>query len=360
MEIKRATKKKLNALISIVGTSGSGKTYSSLRIAAGLMTVTDGPADILVIDTEHRSAELFADEFGFDTIQLEKPYHPARFGQALHMAGDAGIYGAVIIDSLSHSWIGDGGSLAMVDRERAKSASGNAHFAWRNVTPVYRQLFEEIRIARRFFHVIATMRAKAAYVYEEEFKDGRKKIVPVKIGLGPEIRSGSEYTFDVIMKMDMNHAGFVEKSRCHDLDGKTFPKPGNEFTAILWDWLNSGSTAEEVARAEMEAERERAAERQFETLQIMDQMMKSETAERWAGLAYDLPGVADVFVNPAGVKMFREYVEKPGYHPRNNPGMLVALTDYLQALQDGKTKKDATEIAQATFARELLVSDEEE
>jgi hypothetical protein len=362
MEIKRATKEKMNALIGVMGTSGSGKTYSSLRIAAGLMMegwkdgLAVGPSEILVIDTEDRSASLFSDEFEFDTIQLGPPYNPARFVQALHMARDAGIYGAVIIDSLSHSWIGKGGSLALVDHERAQSASGNSHFAWRKVTPLYRNLFEEIRIARKHFHVIATMRAKAAYAYEEQIKNGQKKIVPIKIGLGPEIRSGSEYTFDVIMKMDMTHSGFVEKSRCHDLDGKTFPKPGNEFASILWQWLNSGSTADELAA--MEAER--VAESQLETLRIYDEMFKAQTVERWAGVAYDLPGVADVFVNPAGVKMFREYIEKPGFHLENNPAMLIAFEDYLAALADGKTKKIATETAQAAFARELLASDEEE
>ena len=60
---KEAKRMHVPLLIGLVGSSGSGKTFSALRIATGIQKVTGG--DIYYIDTESRRALHYADAFKF-------------------------------------------------------------------------------------------------------------------------------------------------------------------------------------------------------------------------------------------------------------------------------------------------------
>ena len=119
-QIKKAVRKGAKTCISLIGESGSGKTYSAIRLARGLV----GPeGKIGVIDTEQRRASLYADCFGgFDVIDLEAPYTPARYREAIKTFKEAG-YDVIVIDSMSHEWEGEGGVLWMADH--ATTQSGN-------------------------------------------------------------------------------------------------------------------------------------------------------------------------------------------------------------------------------------------
>src|SRR5690242_6786947 len=91
-----ATKTALKARVALDGPSGSGKTYTALVTARALA----GPGGrVAVIDTERRSASLYADRFQFDTLALDT-YDPRVLIEALAVAGQAG-YECVVIDSLS-------------------------------------------------------------------------------------------------------------------------------------------------------------------------------------------------------------------------------------------------------------------
>src|SRR5688572_10982122 len=113
----KATKKQAKARIALEGPSGSGKTYTSLLTAKVLGD------RIAVIDTEHGSASKYADEFEFDTLAMDR-YDPNVLIQALAAAAAAG-YDVVVVDSLSHFWMGADGMLEQVDRAAKRSAGGN-------------------------------------------------------------------------------------------------------------------------------------------------------------------------------------------------------------------------------------------
>ena len=67
MSFKRAKRSQSKLRMALVGPSGSGKTYSALGMA---MELGD---KIALIDTEHSSASLYADEFKkpFDVMQID-------------------------------------------------------------------------------------------------------------------------------------------------------------------------------------------------------------------------------------------------------------------------------------------------
>lgn len=230
----KATKKASKARIAIEGPSGAGKTYTALTTARAL------GQRIALIDTEHRSASLYADEFDFDTLELDS-YDPQVLIQALAAAGQDG-YEVVIVDSLSHFWMGTDGMLEQVDRAAKRSAGGNTFGGWKEMRPVERRMIEAMLAYPG--HLIATMRTKTEWVIEE---NDRGKKVPRKIGLKAEQREGLEYEFTLVATMDQENTLVVTKSRCKTLSGAVVNRPDESFGRTLGEWLEDGEAGPTAA-----------------------------------------------------------------------------------------------------------------
>jgi hypothetical protein len=227
-EIHRATKRRAKLRLGMSGPAGSGKTYSALLIASGL------GGRIGMIDTEHGSGDLYADLLpeGYDVLQLTPPFTPARYIEAIHALEETGV-STIIVDSLTHAWSGEGGSL---DRQgKIADKSGNSWQAWRQVTPEHNALVEAL--LQSSCHIIATMRAKTEYVQEKDERTGKQ--VVRKIGLAPIMRDGIEYEFTTFLELDVHHMAFVGKDRTRLFDGAIF-MPNIETGRQLLTWLDSG------------------------------------------------------------------------------------------------------------------------
>jgi energy-coupling factor transporter ATP-binding protein EcfA2 len=225
----KATKKAAKGRIAIDGPSGSGKTYTALTIAGVLGD------RIAVIDTEHGSASKYADLFNFDTLNLHR-YSPQILIDALKAAGDAG-YEVVVVDSLSHFWMGTDGMLEQVDKA-AKRAGGHGMSGWKEMRPVERQMVEALLAYPG--HVICTLRVKTDWV---EGENARGKRQMMKVGTKAEQREGLEYEFDLVASMDLSNELTVGKSRCPALSGEIVDRPGIEFAKTFKAWLDDGETA---------------------------------------------------------------------------------------------------------------------
>jgi nucleoside-triphosphatase THEP1 len=227
---KKAIRAKSRLRLALIGASGCGKTLSALRIAAGL------GQRVAVLDTERGSASKYAGievdgaRLDFDVAELES-FEPRRYVEAIRAAGRD--YDVLVIDSLSHAWIGHGGIIDQKDK------SGSAGFdAWRKLTPQHNELVDAILACPA--HVIATMRSKTEYVVE---KDERGKNVPRKVGTAPVQRDGMEYEFDVVGEIDFDHVLHVTKTRCFALDDAHIRRPGADLAATLRAWLEEGVDA---------------------------------------------------------------------------------------------------------------------
>ena len=223
----KATKSASRLRLGLCGTSGSGKTYSALAIATAL------GARVAVVDTEHGSAAKYSDHFDFDVLNLDT-FEAEKFTGAIRAAEAAG-YDVIVIDSLSHAWMGTGGTLDAVTE--AKRRSRNEFTAWRDPSKQHTELIESILHSR--MHVIATMRSKTEYVMEEY--QGKK--VPRKIGMAPVQRDGMEYEFDVVGDMQEGTL-VISKTRCSALAGKSFHHPGAVLADTLRGWLGDGPVPE--------------------------------------------------------------------------------------------------------------------
>lgn len=228
MEFKKAVRKQAKLRLALSGPSGSGKTYGALLLAKGMGGRT------AVIDTERGSASLYSHIHDFDALDLDPPYTPERFVDAVHAAERAG-YDVLVIDSITHEWSGVGGCLELVDEIARARYKGNSWSAWNDITPRHRAFLDTI--LRSPMHIIATMRSKTETAQTEE--NGRKKVV--KLGMKAEQRDGSEYEFTTVL--DIVHDGHYatpSKDRTGLFTGD--PHQITEATgAMLLDWLNSGA-----------------------------------------------------------------------------------------------------------------------
>ena len=90
--------------IAIAGPTGSGKTESAMRLARGYCGENE---KFLVIDTEEKRALYKRERYQpWDWMDFQPPFSPENYAAVL----EAGIgYKAVVLDSGSHEYMGEGG-----------------------------------------------------------------------------------------------------------------------------------------------------------------------------------------------------------------------------------------------------------
>lgn len=111
-QFKPAIREQVGLLIGLAGGTGSGKTFSALRLAQGIA----GNRPFALIDTEARRALHYADQFKFDHAELASPFTPRAYAEAI-MAADDAKYPCIVVDSCTHEWAGEGGVLDMHEAE---------------------------------------------------------------------------------------------------------------------------------------------------------------------------------------------------------------------------------------------------
>lgn len=222
--------------VALVGPPGSGKTFTALRLATEM-----GYQKVGIIDTENRSARRYARSFSQRFVSLElESFSPRDYIGAIQAAVKAGVE-VLVIDSLSHAWMGKGGVLEMVDqaaRRQSRNGAANSFTGWREVTPEHNRLVEEL--IRAPLHLIVTMRVKTDYIVE---KDAQGKSVPRKVGLAPIQRDGLEYEFDIVGDVSPEHELCITKTRYSPLAGAVIPKPGAELARDLRAWVDGAEVA---------------------------------------------------------------------------------------------------------------------
>lgn len=114
-----AVREQVPLLIGLMGASGSGKTFSALRLATGIQEVTGG--EIYVIDTEARRALHYAEQFKFRHVQFDAPFGSLDYLAAIRHCVAKGAK-VIVIDSMSHEHIGPGGYLLTQEAEVQRMA----------------------------------------------------------------------------------------------------------------------------------------------------------------------------------------------------------------------------------------------
>jgi hypothetical protein len=181
-----------------------------------------------MIDTERGSASLYSDLVEFDTLELQPPFTPERFIEALHAAAG---YDVCILDSITHEWDGSGGCLEINESIAQAKYRGNTWSAWNETTPRHRAFLDAILQAP--MHVIATMRSKTETVQGDD-----KKVK--KLGMKSIQREGAEYEFTAVLDLEHEkHFAVSSKDRTRLFTEPHIitPETGKRLAA----WLESGA-----------------------------------------------------------------------------------------------------------------------
>lgn len=107
-EDKPGTRDRVPVLIGITGPSSSGKTFSALRLGAGIQRVVGG--EMFVIDTEHGRATHYADLFTFRHVDFRAPFGPLDYLAAIEHCVERGAK-TIVVDSMTHEHSGQGGVM---------------------------------------------------------------------------------------------------------------------------------------------------------------------------------------------------------------------------------------------------------
>lgn len=197
MPFVKAQKTKVKLRLWMFGPSGSGKSYGALRICKGLGGKT------AMINTELGRGELYADKFDYDIKNLKAPFTVEKYLEAIDEAVKAG-YDNIIVDSVSHEWVGRGGLLEK--KGLMDERGGNQYTNWNKPAREHNSFLEAITLVDA--NIMCTARAKSDYVLVLNEK-GKQE--PKKMGLAPIQRPDMEFEFMLVLEVGMDHMARASK-----------------------------------------------------------------------------------------------------------------------------------------------------
>lgn len=227
MQLKQSQRQQVKLRLGLSGASGFGKTKSALLLAYGM---TQDWNKIAVIDTENSSASLYSDLGNYNVLDLQAPYSPERYIQAIELCEKSGIE-VIIIDSVSHEWNGAGGCLDIHEK------LGGRFQDWANVTPRHQSFIN--KILQSTCHIVTTTRRKMDYSLDVG-SNGKTQVV--KHGTKEITRDGFEYELTINFELvNENHLAKASKDRT----GLFMNKPEFVITPaigqLILEWCNSGA-----------------------------------------------------------------------------------------------------------------------
>jgi hypothetical protein len=199
--IRPAVREKIGLLFGIAGASGSGKTFSALKLAKG---IANGTGRIAVIDTEAGRALHYAPQAGekadsakgtFDFLHLDfqPPFTPERYIEAIRACEEAGAT-VIVIDSMSHEWAGEGGcsDIQAAEAERMATYDGVLNVnrieavtapAWKKPKMRHQRMMS--RLIQTRTHLIFCLRAQEKIKIVKVQKGNRQTSEVVPMGFMP-------------------------------------------------------------------------------------------------------------------------------------------------------------------------------
>lgn len=275
-----AVREAVPALIGLWGFSDSGKTYSALRLARGLV----GPKGrIAGIDTENRRMRYYSGLFGgFRHIDLQPPFTPHRYTAAVEAALKDNA-DCIIIDSASHVWQGEGGVL-----EQADATQKSGLLKWQAPKTAYVRMVN--RMLRSPVHMIFCLRAKEHYVQ----KGVGKSAEIVHMGQIPIFGKGFIYEQTIAIRMESGTRKPVHPIKAPEAIANVI-KPGEYITEEhgeqIAKWLAGGTPVDHELASLQASARSVATEG---SVRMRDWWQGSLTKTQRASLQDLLPELRDL------------------------------------------------------------------
>ena len=220
---QKAKREQVWLKVLLSGASGSGKSYSALKVATGI--AKECGSGIAYIGTEGSRNKYYADEFDYDLLELEEPFECEKYIEAIDAAVEAG-YKVLIIDSMTHEW--------KWLNDIHDKMPGNSFTNWGKLKPRHHKFMD--KVLNSPIHIIATARGKDDWVLED--KNGKQ--VPKKVGMGQQQDKdiSYEYTVSLMIAQD-THVASADKDNTKLFDGR-FEVLTEKDGVRLYEWANKG------------------------------------------------------------------------------------------------------------------------
>jgi len=243
-----AARENVGLLIGLSGGTGSGKTYTAMRLAAGIA----GDKPFAVIDTEAGRAKHYADQFRFDHGELHPPFRPDAYTEAIK-AADAAKYSVIVADSMSHEWAGEGGILDWQEEELTRMAGADYKkresckmAAWIKPKMSHKQFVQRLLQVRA--HLILCFRAEPK-IEMTRGADGKMEIVEKKSLTGlhgwiPICEKNLPYELTASFLLMADKPGYPQAIKLEQQHRALFPpdKPITEASGLaLAAWAKGGA-----------------------------------------------------------------------------------------------------------------------
>jgi len=253
LNIRPAKRGESKAIIGIAGVSGSGKTYTALQIARGMVGHT---SKIGFLDTENKRGSLYADilDAPFMIADLFPPFSPSRYSAAIKEFQDAGVE-VLVIDSVTHEWEGEGGCD---DIANAPTANGQPRKVanWAGAKREHKRFMNTLLQCN--MHIICCIRARDKIKIEKV--NGRDEFIPQ--GLQPV--QEKNFMFEMTASLLMENSGRNQQF----LKVPSFLLPafgeGKNYLGVntgkqIIDWINTGEK-EDAGVTRLKSEMQMACE----------------------------------------------------------------------------------------------------
>jgi hypothetical protein len=247
MEFREPKRENAPLLIGLAGGTGSGKTYSALRLARGLAN----GQPFAVIDTENGRALHYTDFFpDMRHGHLKAPFSPAAYTEAVK-AADAQGFPVIVVDSGSHIWEGVGGVLEMQTAAHARlgNRESTKMLSWVEPKQAHRKFVNHLLQVKA--HVILCLRAEDKI--EMVKVDGETVVRPKQTLKGAglngwvpicEKRLPFELTLSFLLTSE--RPGFPQPIKLEEQHKPFFPldqQVGEETGRALAAWAAGGSSS---------------------------------------------------------------------------------------------------------------------
>jgi hypothetical protein len=216
-------------IIALAGTSGSGKTYTALKMARGMVKKA---SQVGLLDTENKRGSLYHDilDDQFQIGDLYAPFSPKRYSEAIKEFIAAGVQ-ALVIDSGSHEWEGEGGCD---DIAQAALLAGKKMANWVGAKREHKQFMNTLLYCP--IPVIVCLRARE----KTDFKNPDK---PVSLGIQPICEKN--FMFEMTASMLMLDEGKKQQWLKMPAFLKPFFGTGNNYLneetgRMIMQWFNEG------------------------------------------------------------------------------------------------------------------------
>jgi len=243
-QFRPAVREAVALLIGLIGPSGGGKTFTAMRLAKGIC----GNDPFAVIDTEAGRAKHYADIFKFDHGELKPPFRPSTYSDAIKVADEAG-YKAVIIDSGSHEWSGDGGILDWQEEELQRMAGDDwkkrescKMASWIKPKMAHKQMVQKLLQVRA--NLILCFRAEEK-IKMEKGPEGKIQIVPQ--GWQPVCSKELPYELTVSFLLTPDNPGVPHPIKLQEQHKGLFPldkQIDEESGKKISEWALGGAKVE--------------------------------------------------------------------------------------------------------------------